>query len=400
MTVAFLCLAALLSAFTLPVSAASPSTVDENPSTANGIVYFNGASWRGQTFIPQGTYFLNRVEIPLIGQGAGEGDFIISIQRTDANGFPTGPDLASGTVPVSSISTAWKPADWQSVDLGSGCVVEQGKTYAIVWRVPEDEGLYYRVNLSGLYSNGHLVKYDGTSWYNLRDWDALFRLYGHVVPGDAPIIAETGDQTVYRDTWIEFTIDASDPNGDALTYSAGNLPAGATFDAEERFFEWKQPAVPGMYDVTFTVSDGEFETSSTVAVTVKDLPPNQTIANLCPADSYNLILDNSGNPDFVILDIRTQEEFDSGYIDGATILDFYAEDFASQLAALDRNKTYFIYCRTGHRTGLALNMMTELGFTSVYNLEEGITAWIEAGNPTVTAENPTPTTTPPPSSGG
>jgi rhodanese-related sulfurtransferase len=263
--------------------------------------------------------------------------------------------------------------------------------------------MYYWVNLNGTYSGGRALYGNGTSWSNLRTWDAAFREYGQTVTADVPrppVVAPIGNQTVYRDTWIEFNVTATDPNDDELTYWAENLPAGATFDAEEQFFEWKRPAVPGVYTITFKVFDGGFGVKYKVTITVKDIPQGQSFTNLCPADSYNLLQEHADDPDFVILDIRTQEEFDGGYIEGATLIDFYAEDFSSKLAALDRNKTYFIYCRTGHRTGLALNMMAELGFTNVYNLEEGITAWTEADYPTVTPGSPTPTTTPPPTSGG
>jgi rhodanese-related sulfurtransferase len=62
-------------------------------------------------------------------------------------------------------------------------------------------------------------------------------------------------------------------------------------------------------------------------------------------------------------------------------LDFYAPDFREWLAQLDREKTYLVYCRTGHRSGETVNFMKELGFRRVYDLQGGILAWQSAGLP-------------------
>lgn len=88
-------------------------------------------------------------------------------------------------------------------------------------------------------------------------------------------------------------------------------------------------------------------------------------------------------PDAVVIDVRTEEEFGEGHLDGADQIDFYAADFKEQLADLDRDISYYIYCHSGNRSGQALAMMTELGFTDVTNLDGGIMAWAAAGEPIV-----------------
>ena len=85
--------------------------------------------------------------------------------------------------------------------------------------------------------------------------------------------------------------------------------------------------------------------------------------------------------DLVILDVRTKEEFDTGHLEGAAMIDFYSHDFADQLAELDRDVPYLIYCRSGNRSGQATSLMQELGFTDVADVDGGITAWAEAGLP-------------------
>ena len=88
--------------------------------------------------------------------------------------------------------------------------------------------------------------------------------------------------------------------------------------------------------------------------------------------------------DLVILDVRTPEEFDEGHIDGATMLDFYRSDFGAQLATLDPDVPYVLYCRSGNRSSQARAMMAELGFSTVDDIDGGILAWQSAGLPVVT----------------
>jgi len=88
--------------------------------------------------------------------------------------------------------------------------------------------------------------------------------------------------------------------------------------------------------------------------------------------------------DLVVLDVRTPEEFAEGHIEGATMLDFYRDDFGEQLAQLDPDVPYVVYCRSGNRSGETRAMMVELGFTDVEDVEGGILAWAGAGLPIVT----------------
>ncbi|MEL6981607.1 MAG: rhodanese-like domain-containing protein [Actinomycetota bacterium] len=85
--------------------------------------------------------------------------------------------------------------------------------------------------------------------------------------------------------------------------------------------------------------------------------------------------------DLVVLDVRTPEEFAEGHLADATLVDFYTEDFADQLAALDPDVPYLIYCRSGNRSGQTLALMEELGFTDVADVDGGILAWADAGLP-------------------
>ena len=101
--------------------------------------------------------------------------------------------------------------------------------------------------------------------------------------------------------------------------------------------------------------------------------------NIGPTQASELIELNENNPNFVVLDVRTNEEFRQGHIENAQLIDYYSQDFAERLDALDKTQTYLIYCRSGNRSGNTLTLMRELGFKEVYNISGGIRAWISAG---------------------
>ena len=83
----------------------------------------------------------------------------------------------------------------------------------------------------------------------------------------------------------------------------------------------------------------------------------------------------------VVLDVRTPEEFTTGHLSDAVLLDFYESDFADSLAELDRDTPYFVYCRSGNRSGQTIQVMQTLGFTNVTELSGGINEWNGANLP-------------------
>lgn len=99
--------------------------------------------------------------------------------------------------------------------------------------------------------------------------------------------------------------------------------------------------------------------------------PSQIIKDISAVEAAALLKDSK----VVILDIRTKDEFDSGHIKGALNIDFYQPDFISNISKLDKSKRYFIYCRSGRRSGIAMENFRNLGFLEVYNLEKGILQW-------------------------
>ncbi|MBL7723987.1 MAG: rhodanese-like domain-containing protein [Chitinophagaceae bacterium] len=78
----------------------------------------------------------------------------------------------------------------------------------------------------------------------------------------------------------------------------------------------------------------------------------------------------------VLLDVRTPDEYNAGHIPRSLQIDVLkAEDFKKQVAALDKTKTYLLYCRSGKRSKEALALMKEAGFTKLYDLKGGFSNW-------------------------
>ena len=121
--------------------------------------------------------------------------------------------------------------------------------------------------------------------HDFNTWNQLFTTFardylwqrGAFVNG-APLFAAGGEsRSVDENRALTFTVAATDPDGDALTYSASGLPAGASFDSATRQFSWTPGYTQaGTYTVTFTASDGtkSYSLSGTkqVTITVRDIP--------------------------------------------------------------------------------------------------------------------------------
>ena len=81
----------------------------------------------------------------------------------------------------------------------------------------------------------------------------------------------------------------------------------------------------------------------------------------------------------VVLDVRTKAEVAEGIIPNAINIDIYqGQDFIFDLEELDKEKNYYVYCRSGNRSAQASAIMNQLGFENAYNLVGGITEWTGA----------------------
>lgn len=94
-------------------------------------------------------------------------------------------------------------------------------------------------------------------------------------------------------------------------------------------------------------------------------------------------LQQMSQPGVIIVDVRTPEEFAAGHVQGAVNIDVSAPTFAAQIAGLDKESVYAIYCRSGNRSTIAAGKMSDAGFINLFNFNKGGFAELAAaGAPT------------------
>lgn len=134
-------------------------------------------------------------------------------------------------------------------------------------------------------------------------------------------------------------------------------------------------------DTDRPVAQRSVSSAPPAAPTATELQSIPTVRTINPSEAKVLIESKAGDSAFVILDVRTAEEYASGHLKDSQNVDYYAADVRDRIAGLDRAKTYLAYCRTGRRSAEFTKLMQEAGFRSVYDLAGGITAWTGAGLP-------------------
>ncbi len=108
------------------------------------------------------------------------------------------------------------------------------------------------------------------------------------------------------------------------------------------------------------------------------------VQNVTPAEAFALIEDHKGDPNFVILDVRSPEEVGAGHIENSiAVCLLCTDDFAGLMRDADKSKTYLVYCRTGNRSATASRIMATEGFEKIYNMTGGISQWQAQGYPVV-----------------
>ena len=79
--------------------------------------------------------------------------------------------------------------------------------------------------------------------------------------------------------------------------------------------------------------------------------------------------------DIIILDVRTSEEINAGYIPNSTFIDYYDKNFENKINLIDRGKKIYTLCKSGGRSVKAAQILSKKGFQNVYNLEGGFMRW-------------------------
>ena len=102
---------------------------------------------------------------------------------------------------------------------------------------------------------------------------------------------------------------------------------------------------------------------------------NGEIVEKVDAALFQKVINQGG----ILVDCRTPDEFNDGHINGAKNIDILEENFVDNINAMDKSQTVFVYCRSGGRSKNASKILKTAGFSKIYDLEGGYTAWREAG---------------------
>ncbi len=116
-----------------------------------------------------------------------------------------------------------------------------------------------------------------------------------------------------------------------------------------------------------------------IAIRVNSQTSNTAVVTNLSADQFKEMIttDKTG----MIIDLRTPNEIEKGFIAGSIQIDYLGKSFDTQMAALDKNKTYYVYCQAGGRSADAAVYMEKQGFKKVFNLEKGFSDWKAKGFP-------------------
>ncbi|MGB2458461.1 MAG: thioredoxin domain-containing protein [Flavobacteriales bacterium] len=98
---------------------------------------------------------------------------------------------------------------------------------------------------------------------------------------------------------------------------------------------------------------------------------SQSFINLNPIEFQTAIEKEGG----IILDVRTPQELSSGAIENASTIDFYDPDFERKISKIQKDKTVYVYCKSGGRSSQAAKLLVKSGQAKVVNLSGGIMAW-------------------------
>ncbi len=99
---------------------------------------------------------------------------------------------------------------------------------------------------------------------------------------------------------------------------------------------------------------------------------SQDGVKLVTPDEMQTIL---GLEDVQLVDVRTPEEYEEGYIENAQNIDYQSPTFDEDIKKLDKSKPVILYCKSGKRSAKCAKKLIEAGFEQIYDLEGGITEW-------------------------
>ncbi len=195
------------------------------------------------------------------------------------------------------------------------------------------------------------------------------QISGEIVAGLRILTVSPGKENnfvVYRGDYLQFEMTGSD----SFELAIPDLKIQQRFPANEGEQGYVKMKQSGTYAFTVGNATGTIQVIDYAAASYVELN----------AEDAGQILQNT-NP--LILDVRTQMEFQQGYIQGANLLPVQVLQQNIDKLAPYKDQDILIYCATGNRSTVASRLLIEAGFMKIYNLRYGIADWAQRGHPIV-----------------
>lgn len=109
--------------------------------------------------------------------------------------------------------------------------------------------------------------------------------------------------------------------------------------------------------------------------------PEKTVGGILNASELKNALEKE--KDYVLVDVRTPDEYEEGHLSGSLLVPLDTIDRNAENVLTDKDKKLFVYCRTGRRSAEAVGKLRSMGYTNVYDVSGGITAWQASGYPII-----------------
>ncbi len=103
---------------------------------------------------------------------------------------------------------------------------------------------------------------------------------------------------------------------------------------------------------------------------------NGIFKDISPEETRKMIQEHSQDQNFVILDVKTEQEHLIHHLPNSRLVDFFSTSFKDDLFALDKSKLYILICEVGVRSEIAMKLMKKMGFIEVYNVLGGDSRWL------------------------
>jgi len=151
-------------------------------------------------------------------------------------------------------------------------------------------------------------------------------------------------------------------------------------ERKRRLSRWEKAGIPFIILIVAWVVYSVTQPSLSLQPQTTAIPGQQLGYKTISASDASAMIQSS--PNLMVVDVRTTQEYAQGHLKGA--INIPLSDLALRIGGLDPNKPILVYCQTGFRSAQASAILVKAGFTQVYNMDGGLTAWVNSGYPTVT----------------